>query len=116
MCGCTRGLLTRFGRRRCPHRSESCRSPRRIGAAGVGEGDLLEVLLVARRGSGEGEEWRWVENELEGSFYSRSEAVAENRITPAMITVRQRLGRGFRRLGTIRDDHWCRSPAKPWSG
>ena len=69
--------------------SESSRSPRRIGAAGVGEGDLLGVLLVARRGSGEVEVWCGVENELEGSFYSWSEAVAENGITPAMITARQ---------------------------
>ena len=81
-------MLTRFGRRGWSHLSESSRSPRRIGVAVVGEGDLLGVLLVARRGSGGVEEWRWVENELEGSFYSRSEAVAENGITPAMITAR----------------------------
>ena len=46
-------MLMRFGRRGWPHLSESSRSPRRIGAAGVREGDLLGVLLVARRGSGE---------------------------------------------------------------
>ena len=79
-------MLMRFGRRGWPHLSESSRSPRRIGAAGVGEGDLLGVLLVARRGSGEVGEWRWVENEHEGSFYSESEAVAENGITSAMVT------------------------------
>ena len=79
--------------------SESSRSPRRNGAAGVGEGDLLGVLLVARRGSGEVEVWRWVENELGGSFYSRSEAVAENGITPVMITARQRTVRWIRELG-----------------
>ena len=43
------------GRRRWPHRSESWWRPRRIGAAGVGGGDLLEVLRVAWRGVGE--EW-----------------------------------------------------------
>ena len=92
-------MLTRFGRRGWPHLSESSRSPRRIGVAGVGEGDLLGVLLVARRGSGEVEVWRWVENELGGSFYSRSEAVAVNGIAPAMIMARQRSVRWFRELG-----------------
>ena len=33
--------------------SKSCRIPKRIGAAGVGEEGLLKVLLVAGRGSGE---------------------------------------------------------------
>ena len=78
-------MLTRFGRRRCSHQSVSCRSPKRIGAAGVGEGDLLEVLLVAWRGSGEVEEWCGIENELQGSFYSWSEAVAENCALPPIV-------------------------------
>ena len=51
--------------------------------AGVGEEGLLEVLLVAGRGSREVEEWCWVEGELRASIYSRPEAVAENEITPA---------------------------------
>ena len=63
--------------------SKSCRVPKRVRAAGVGEEGLPEVFLVARWGSGEVEVWRWVENELEGSFYSRSEAVAANGISPA---------------------------------
>ena len=110
-------MLTRFGRRGWPHLSESSRSPRRIGAAGVGEGDLLGVLLVARRGSGEVEVWCGVENELEGSFYSWSEAVAENGITPAMITARQWSVRWFRELGITAMVYWFRSSAKlglPW--
>ena len=37
---------------------------------------------MAGRSTGEVEGWRWVENELEASFYSRSEAVAENRVSP----------------------------------
>ena len=92
-------MLMRFGRRGWPHLSESSQSPRRDGAAGVGEGDLLGVLLVARRGSSEVEVWRWVENELGGSFYSRSEAVAVNGLTPVMITARQRTVRWIRELG-----------------
>ena len=110
-------MLTQLGRREWPHLSESSRSPRRIGAARVGEGDLLGVLLVARRGSGEVEVWRWVENELGGSFYSQSEAVAENGITPAMITARQRTVRWIRELGITARVHWFRSSAKlglPW--
>ena len=69
--------------RSCTYSSKSCRSPKWIGAAGVGEEGLPEVFLVARRGSGEVEVWCIVEGELEGSFYSRSEAVAMNGITPA---------------------------------
>ena len=76
-------LLARFGRRGWSHQRESCRSPKRIGAAGVGEEGLPEVSLVARRGSGEVEEWCWVEGELGASIYSRPEAVALNGITPA---------------------------------
>ena len=79
-------MLTRFGRRGWPHLSESSRSPRWIGAARVGEGDLLGVLLVARRGSGEVEVWCLLEFELGAPFYSRPEAVPENGITPAMAT------------------------------
>ena len=67
----------------------SCQSPKRIGVAGVGEGDLLGVLLLVRRGSGEVEVWCGVESELRAPFYRRSEAVAVNGITPAMITARQ---------------------------
>ena len=117
MIECTRRLLARFGRRGCPHRSESCRSPKRIGAAGDGEEDLLEVLLVARRGSGEVGEWRWVENKLEGSFYSWSEAVAVNGITPVMITAGQWSVRWFRGLGITVRVYWFRLSAKfglPW--
>ena len=73
-------MLMRFRTRGWPHLSESSRSPRQIGAAGVEEGDLLGVLLVARRGSGEVEVWCRVENKLEGSFYSWSEAMAANGI------------------------------------
>ena len=54
---------------------------------------------MARRGSGEVEVWRWVENKLGGSFYSRSEVVAANGITPAMIMARQRTVRWIRELG-----------------
>ena len=74
-------MLTRFGRRGCPHRRESCRSPKRIGTAGVGEEDLLEAILVAGRGSGEVEGWCLVEGKLGVAIYSRPEAVAENWIT-----------------------------------
>ena len=79
----------RFGQRGWSHLSESSRRPRRIGVAGVGEGDLLGVLLVARRGSGEVEVWCGVESELGAPFYRRSEAVGMNGIMPAMITARQ---------------------------
>ena len=51
---------------------------RRNEAAGVGGGDLLEVLLVAWRGIGEVQWWGVLEGELGGSFYRRSEAVAVN--------------------------------------
>ena len=37
---------------------------------------------MAGRGSGEVEEWCWVEGELGASIYSRPEAVAENGISP----------------------------------
>ena len=47
-----------------------CRSPKRIGAAGVGEEGLLEVLLVAGRGSGEVEGWCLLEGELGAPFYN----------------------------------------------
>ena len=67
---------------------------------------------MARRGSGEVEVWRWVENELGGSFYSRSEAVAVNGITPAMITARQWVGRWIRWLGDCGLAHWSHSKAK----
>ena len=80
------------------------------GAAGVGEGDLLGVLLVARRGSGEVEVWRWVENELGGSVYSRSKAVAENGITSAMITVGRRETSGA--AAAERKQGW--HGARPW--
>ena len=43
--------------------------------------------------------WCSVEGELEGSFYSRSEAVTVNGITPVAITARQWPNGGFRRLG-----------------
>ena len=82
-------MLTRFGRRGWSHLSESSRSPRRIKASGVGEGYLLVVLLVARRGSGEVEVWCGVERDLGAPFYRRSEVVAVNGITPATITARQ---------------------------
>ena len=52
-------------------------------AARVGEEGLLKVLLAAGRGSGEVEGWCCIEGELGASIYSRPEAVAENRITPA---------------------------------
>ena len=68
---------------------------------------------MARWGSGEVEVWRWVENELGGSFYSRSEAVAENGITPAMIMTGQRSVRWFRELGITAMVHSFRSSAKP---
>ena len=75
--------MAQFGRRGRSHQRETCRSPKRIGAAGAEEEGLLEVLLVARRGSGEVEEWCWVEGELGASIYSRPEAVAENGVPPA---------------------------------
>ena len=93
-------LLARFGRRGWSHQRESCRSPKRIGAAGVGEEGLPEVFLVARRGSSEVEVWCSVEGELEGSFYSRSEAVAVNVISPVRITARQWSDERFRGLGS----------------
>ena len=110
-------MLTRLGRRGWPHLSESSRSPRRIGAAGVGEGDLLGVLLAARQGSGEVEVWCGVENELEGSFYSWSEAVAVNGITPVTIMAGQWSVRWFRGLGITVRVYWFRLSAKfglPW--
>ena len=110
-------MLTRFGRRGWSHLSESSRSRRRIGAAGVGEGDLLGILLVARRGSGEVEVWCRVENKLEGSFYSWSEAVAANGITPVTITAVQWLVRWFRGLGITVGVYWFGLGAKlglPW--
>ena len=95
--------MTWFGGRRWPHLSGSSRSPKQTGAAGVGEGDLLGVLLAARRGSGAVEVWCGVENEPEGSFYSWSEAVAANGITPVTITAGQWSVRWFRGLGiTVR--------------
>ena len=77
------GLLARFGRRGWSHQRESCRSPKRIGAAGVGEEGLPEVFLVARHGSSEVGERFWVEGELGVAIYSRPEAVAANGISPA---------------------------------
>ena len=50
--------------------------------------------------------WCGVENKLGGSFYSRSEAVAVNGITPAMITARQRTVRWIRELGITTMVHW----------
>ena len=49
------------------------------------------------------EVWCGVENEPEGSFYSWSEAVAANGITPVTITAGQRSVRWLRGLGiTVR--------------
>ena len=62
--GCTRGLLTWFGRRGWPHLSGSSWSPRRIGAAEDGGEGLLGVLLVSWRGFGEVEGLLLVEGEL----------------------------------------------------
>ena len=59
-------------------RSESWWRPRRIGAAGVGGGDLLEVLLVAWRGVCGVQWWCVLEGELRVPFYRLFEAVAMN--------------------------------------
>ena len=66
----------------CKESSESSWLPERVVAAGVGEEGLLEVLLAARRGSGEVEEWCWIEGELGASIYRRPDAVTENGISP----------------------------------
>ena len=49
---------------------------------------------MAWRGSGEVELWQWAENELGGPFYSLSEAVAVNGITPARNYGEAEVGQG----------------------
>ena len=94
-------LLARDGRQRRTHGSESSWIPWRVEAAGVGAEGSLEALPVAWRGLGgvgsssssgplfigDPRGWPWT------GFLRRA------------ITARQRLGRGFKGLGTIREDH-----------
>ena len=101
----------RFGRQGWPHLSGSSWSPRRNGAAGDGEGDLLGVLLVPWRGSGEVEGVVLVEGELGVAIYSRPEVVPANGITPVVITVMQWPDGWFRWLGINMEIHWFYSDA-----
>ena len=95
----------RFGRRGWPHRSESGWWPRRIRAAGVWGGDLLEVLLVAWRRVGEVQWWCVLESELGAPFYRRSEAVAVNGVLRRWLRRRRAWSGRFRELGVNVEFH-----------
>ena len=82
-------LLVREWRRRSTHGGESGWIPWRVAAAGVEEGDLLEVPLVAWRGVGEKCRCCVHESELGAPLYRRSEAVAVNEDHWRAITVAQ---------------------------
>jgi hypothetical protein len=68
MSGCPRRFLPKFELEICKESSESSWLPERFVAAGVGEEGLPKVFLAAGRGSGEVEEWCWVESELGGIY------------------------------------------------
>ena len=76
-------LLAREGRQRRTHGSESSWIPWRVAAAGVGEGDSLGALPVARRGLGGVQRWCGFELELGASIYRRLDGVAVNGESPA---------------------------------